>query len=547
VTPNIKKSSDSKTPKTSLINVWLIIVFATLITVTIVIRIRTLNVSLERDEGEYAYAGQLILQGVPPYSLAYNMKMPGIYAAYAIILACFGQTQSGIHAGVLVINTATILLLFLLTKKLFGPIAGTASAIFFAITSISNTVQPTANAENFVVVFAIAGIILLMMFAESKKYISLATGGLLLGIAFMMKQHGAGFILFGFLFLLWNQIYKKPINWLKIISVILVYSLAVFLPFLATCLILWYCGVFDKFWFWTFEYARHYVAMIPFAFGITQELTGNLTNIILSSPLLWLTALFGLLSVIWNKEIRKHIVFLIGFLICSFLCICPGFFFRPHYFVLFLPVIAVLAGAGIIAIRDLLELFIKSKTQTAFISILVILVIWLQSFYIQREYLLQFDPVIISRMNFGPNPFPEAVLIADYIKKHSSKDDKIAVIGSEPEIFFYSQRRSVTPYIYAYPLMEPQPYAADMQREMISQIETSKPKFIVFVKFAFSWLVTSRSNLIIFDWVPQYIPSHYRQVGLVEMHSLLQTSYHWDSVTKPSKPDGWIYIGERID
>ena len=42
----------------------------------IVIRIRLLGIPLERDEGEYAYAGQLLLQGIPPYKLAYNMKFP---------------------------------------------------------------------------------------------------------------------------------------------------------------------------------------------------------------------------------------------------------------------------------------------------------------------------------------------------------------------------------------------------------------------------------------------------------------------------------------
>ena len=45
--------------------------------VTVAIRIRLLGIPLERDEGEYAYAGQLILQGIPPYKLAYNMKFPG--------------------------------------------------------------------------------------------------------------------------------------------------------------------------------------------------------------------------------------------------------------------------------------------------------------------------------------------------------------------------------------------------------------------------------------------------------------------------------------
>jgi hypothetical protein len=42
------------------------------------IRWRLREMPLERDEGEYAYAGQLLLQGIPPYQLAYNMKFPGV-------------------------------------------------------------------------------------------------------------------------------------------------------------------------------------------------------------------------------------------------------------------------------------------------------------------------------------------------------------------------------------------------------------------------------------------------------------------------------------
>ncbi len=74
---------------------------------------RVLSVPLERDEGEYAYAGQLLLEGVAPYDQAYSVKMPGIYAAYAAFLAAFGQTCTGIHLGLLVINAVTIILVFL--------------------------------------------------------------------------------------------------------------------------------------------------------------------------------------------------------------------------------------------------------------------------------------------------------------------------------------------------------------------------------------------------------------------------------------------------
>jgi hypothetical protein len=50
------------------------------------LRLRLLEIPLERDEGDYAHIAQLLLQGVPPYAAAYDMRLPGIFAAYALIL-----------------------------------------------------------------------------------------------------------------------------------------------------------------------------------------------------------------------------------------------------------------------------------------------------------------------------------------------------------------------------------------------------------------------------------------------------------------------------
>src|SRR5207253_9238130 len=96
--------------------VW--IVPALMILFVGVIRIRLREMPLERDEGEYAYAGQLLLQGIPPYRLAYNMKFPGIYGAYALVMLLFGQTAAGIHLGLLLVDAASILLMFFIGRKL---------------------------------------------------------------------------------------------------------------------------------------------------------------------------------------------------------------------------------------------------------------------------------------------------------------------------------------------------------------------------------------------------------------------------------------------
>jgi len=115
-------------------------------------RVRLLEVPLERDEGEYAYIGQLMLQGVAPYGVAANMKLPGTYAAYALLMAIFGQTTSGIHFGFLLVNAGTVVLVFFLAKKLFGGAAGVSAAAAYAVLSVGGGVMGLwAHATNFVV------------------------------------------------------------------------------------------------------------------------------------------------------------------------------------------------------------------------------------------------------------------------------------------------------------------------------------------------------------------------------------------------------------
>src|SRR2546421_983134 len=109
---------------------WILVGLTILLVMAVRLRLR--DMPLERDEGEYAYAGQLMLQGVPPYREAYNLKLPGTPAAYAIIMAIFGQTPAGIHLGLALVNAGSIVLMFLIGRRLLDEHAGTAAAVAFA-------------------------------------------------------------------------------------------------------------------------------------------------------------------------------------------------------------------------------------------------------------------------------------------------------------------------------------------------------------------------------------------------------------------------------
>ena len=122
------------------------------------IRYRLRAMPLERDEGEYAYGGQLILQGVPLYDLVYTVKLPGTHAAYAVLLALLGQSQGRIHVGLIFVNAATTLLVFFVCIRWFGHFAGLVAAATYALLSTESSVDGfAAHATHFVVLFALAG------------------------------------------------------------------------------------------------------------------------------------------------------------------------------------------------------------------------------------------------------------------------------------------------------------------------------------------------------------------------------------------------------
>jgi hypothetical protein len=119
-------------------NIPLPLVFLLLVVFfTIFFRLRLVNVPLERDEGEYAYMGQLILDGTPPYTEAYNMKFPGIYFIYAGILWLFGETHTAIHFCLLIVNVLSMILLYIFARTLYDDWVAAASACAFALLSMS--------------------------------------------------------------------------------------------------------------------------------------------------------------------------------------------------------------------------------------------------------------------------------------------------------------------------------------------------------------------------------------------------------------------------
>ena len=143
--------------------------------------------------------------------------------------------------------------------------------------------------------------------------------------------------------------------------------------------------------------------------------------------------------------------------------------------------------------------------------------------------------------------FPVCLDVADYIQRHTRKDQRIVVIGSEPEIYFYARRHSSTSQIYTYALLEPQPFARKMQEDMIRQIEQNPPEFLVFISLPINLFRKQRHNLPLLDWMDDYVQRNMRQVGLIQFTGPQTTETVWGpaAATTPLSTKDFVSIFVR--
>jgi hypothetical protein len=93
--------------------------------------------------------------------------------------------------------------------------------------------------------------------------------------------------------------------------------------------------------------------------------------------------------------------------------------------------------------------------------------------------------------------------------------------------------------------METHPFALQMQKEMIAEIESAKPKYLIFANISSSWLERPGSHQLLFKWFLGYQKKHYTLCGFATL-SKHKTIYHWAPKinVKPASPL-WIAIFER--
>jgi hypothetical protein len=160
--------------------------------------------------------------------------------------------------------------------------------------------------------------------------------GALFGLACIMKQQGVVFGFFAATWLLWRGVVEQGRGARNLRAVwprVAFLAVGGTLALLSMVIALAIAGVYDRFWHWTVEYAQAYLRISTFSKGI-ENFFATVGRLWAAAALLWLLAALGMVLLWWEPTLRRGRFFLAMFAAFSFAGVCPGFYFRSHYFLL---------------------------------------------------------------------------------------------------------------------------------------------------------------------------------------------------------------------
>ena len=526
--------------KISFDNRWLLVTVALTLLATVAFRIHLLHLPIDRDEGEFAYAGWRMLHGGIPYLDFYNMKMPGIYAFYALLFALFGSSVAAIRMGLIIVNVINAFLVYRLTKKWSDYRTSLYSCICYLIFSIQVELQGTStHAEHIAMLFVLSGFLIFTSAVKYKSGIQLFWSGFLLGTALIVKQPSFSFIAMGFFFLFAEK-FRNKLATKEFLKTSSVFIAGAILPLLSAVVLLSIAGAGKNFYLFAFQYAKEYVSFLTIQDGV------NNLNVIFSKALapnifLWLLVPAGIVISFFQsgKSTAK-----IWFFIFSFLAVAAGYYFRPHYFQFLVPASSMFAAAALVAGE---KFFHQRNSTLRYLPFLYLVFAAGSYIHNNRSLFSAGSQDELIREIYGQDFFNATKKAGEYVAKHSNENSTVAIFGAEPEIWFYAQRKAASGYLYVYPLLEHHKFVQLMRQQFYEEVKKNQPEILVYTSNAGTWYADYSVQTEMFNWYKQYRDSTFRRIGLINIPYDAPTTYDWSGDTSVSLVnENYIEICKRI-
>jgi hypothetical protein len=505
-------------------------------------RIKLLAIPLERDEGSFAYIGHWLLRGRELYTDMLDSKLPGLYSLYALFTTLFGYNATGVHMGLLLVNIASAVCLFLLTRQIYNSLVASMATGFFMFLVISpNMVGFASHATQLLSPFLLGGLLMFWRGIKSGRTITFFFAGLLIGIAFTIKQQAAIYgvllaVLWWPLRLVWNKKETGRLPFMEWLAL----GIGGLLPLVTVIGYFGAVGRLDQFYNWT--------VVQPFSLAASYRqpwyelFLGILPRVISGFEGIWILAGAGLL-LIFISGFRKGESWFGAFMgILGIASVAIGAAYYKHYFVLAVPGIAILAACSLNWIA------VKTGKAGSFISLMFGTILVILSMEGRSDYYFSPDYAKIHFETYSYNMFPELEKIGKELSRRVHEGDRIGIMGSEPEVLVAADRESCSRYLMVYAMLIDPVLSPPMQEEWMQSMKECAPEYIVWNMYTSSWAPNYDKLKFFLEFMP-WVEENYEGIGLAEARGPLPGIIVWDEAAKnhQSQSDYKVMVLKRKD
>jgi len=490
------------------IGVWLV-----LAALLVLMRWPFLGVPLERDEGEYAYCAWQMQQGGMPYRDIVTSVSPGVFFLYRGAFFVFERTVKGIRLFTLWYLLLSLGVFCYLAKQLLGgKSVWLAGIIFIFLTTDPSILANMSQREIFVLLPLMLSFLLLQKDLTGQRWYLAAGNGLAIGLAFMIKPTAVFHLFFVLAVWAWYYFRSKDhrLFWSRMLWLAagLVLGLVPFILYFNSQKSL------PEFWYWNFVFPKVLNQSLAASSYNLNYLLGALSyncrytfKEILDSQFSLVFLLLAALIITLFKR-RKELSWYWLWFFFLLLSTATGWHFRSQYFQLLIPAQALLTAWGVqYMYRSLLNR--NHWLRSGYCALAALLVFFPLGSLVKQYHFI--SPDMISLKLYGGQIFPMAKTIGRYVAGHTEPTDKIYILGSEQEIYFYSQRACLNAYITAYSLTYAYGDPIARQKEVFQTLKKNLPPYLIKVNMSsslYDYPAVSKDNPI-FNEVFDLVDRHY--------------------------------------
>jgi hypothetical protein len=426
-----------------------------------------------RDYGIFSYIGQQIVLGKLPYKDAWDHKPPAIFYMNALSLWMAHGLRWGIWAMEFICLAAAIWLSYLLIKKLWGVFPGLC-AVAIWLFGLNITLQGGNTTEEFPLFLHFLALILFLRLIESPEN---TRDGFIIGLAFSIS----------FLFRANNAMVETTIvltlvllwiiqrNFRALFRQLFSMGIGALVPLLITAAYFWMQGLFKQMFDASITYNLIYSAT---QFAGDSPLMAGFQNLGFAA---WIGLIgYGIVVFLlirqWRTKTRPAAILLFLLIGCPFAVAVtdPAHRNYPHYFINWLPFIALLSGLTFYTIQNSIPKVKDWKLAESYILAFALpaaLLVFGLSGLAAKNY------TAFTNLLSRSDPERQSI-ISGYVENNTQPGDLVLFWGGFPAENLMAHRTAPTVFI-TYPLLIESNVSEQFSSQFLVDLTRNRPVMIV--------------------------------------------------------------------